>query len=1547
MTNNVNAYALPDYTPTPPGPPQRTLNNRAQRGQALAVPLPPPPQPMSNFGSGYNSIAAQQWGAPGMSHLPMGPMGQAVTPAPPRFNPNTANGAAKPYRNPTIGRPPGGGHTGGGQRAFDDTNPASPYEGFRSYAPDTMQAFADGGSVSYEGTGLDSMSDEDRQKLIVQATTPAAPAPAPWGGLAGLGGPTSAPTFEGPEGPRAPQNLREQGIASGAIRGDYSNLADPKHLLTAAETGLTAALGFQAPMLASTAIQGAAERLGAPEPVKDVAGFAPFVARGPASLLTKGAEALAGGVGQYGGTKLDEAAGTSGLGGPLGGPFALAGAIGGGKLGGAASEALPGLYKAAMPEPNVAVPGYGAGLPGGNDLRAQIKASIEAAQAEKAAGNKGMAGGGPTMSERIRAGADMPPAKAPAPTAYPNGEYSAAARAESPSSIRANVYGDVVTNTTPRVEPNPTLIQQTAAQGMERANAAAAPSMAPSRGDMGAFERPPSRPNVEAPTPNEGNAPEKAPISLPSPEVAQTGAAIAQSAGAPSTAIPQTAAQGMERASAAAAPSMMPSRGDMGAFEQRPSLPSQTPDAMEYLNAMVAGKEPAPPPRSGLPDFTPEQYAAANQRLGTPQGTGSEPGRRGPIPERPPSEEGQALADAVRERLNPTPTPDEALAKARADFTGNNAQTPLTPDEIAKLPDIGRLSPEQANGGPLTPEQQANAASVPATEPGIPLPESARAMTPDQMIATANRLNVPVDEGAITRGTELARMQEADKLQPALDSFRQQSAVGPRGSMGRAEDAVFNDLKGDAVKTEAQASSARQDAWKEQPATATGGAGGTAPPRSATESAGATGGGKGPGIMGYLQDLLYTPFGGDISSWLRQDVMRTLNPLRAKETGQVGQYVIKAQSSPEAYQQAMQELTSLPKTQAMGVKLHFADWSGDKPLMNREAMFSSWMNKIPGFARGNRSYAMDVNARRAIGMEQFLEANKKATPAQAQTYANYLERVTGRGSLGDLDKAASHLGPVFTSLRFAESIPQRASYLLPWTRLADGKTEMFGPVWREAVKDHAGFIATVAGTMALAQQAGLQVGNNPLQQSRDAKGNPGFGLIRIGNTDIDLTGGSRQYINTVMQLATGQKNGKDYPAVFGDGKYGYQGTVAEFLRNKLGPVPGAGFAATKATGADDKLGLQKELQFLRPDYWDQGVFGIKGDKGRVLDKLAAYVTPLWMQDVASAIRTAGSGNPVQAGAVAGAASFLGAGAQSYAPSAGAEALATHTQAAQDVLGNDQSLAKAFPNPDVANAVKGADYKDLLSGEKAAVLANASPDTKAKLDALAQDARDKGDPYQLRSDAYDQEHQNLTASQQSYLPAFEQLQQRLMSGQGDPHAVEQAISKLGAQQRAEQKAIRAETQDKVNAIIIPESKGTPAAKSDAQATLDAYRGLYDRTMARNGKQDYPKLEQAQKTFLSTLDPATRTRIEEATKVDNSNKAPVQTFFDNVVRPVADEYFKLTTAAAKNDYLAKNPHDEAILKVAGYGGGYPFIVHTAAAAEEIHRLSPSAPVQIRAR
>ncbi len=451
------------------------------------------------------------------------------------------------------------------------------------------------------------------------------------------------------------------------------------------------------------------------------------------------------------------------------------------------------------------------------------------------------------------------------------------------------------------------------------------------------------------------------------------------------------------------------------------------------------------------------------------------------------------------------------------------------------------------------------------------------------------------------------------------------------------------------------------------------------------------------------QELLYAPFGGDLST--PRNIATTLfNPmgwLRGENQKVVGA-MFDALKSAGGKQGVMEQLHNLPGIESMGVKMH---WAGEGGTLGRETMRSGILDKIiPGYGRLGDAYEAGLNAARAYKVEGFINRTRGITPPMAQTFANYAERVTSRGTLGPLENSMKALGPVFTSIRMMASIPQRASYLLPWTRLADGSTQMFGPVWKEAVIDHAGYVASIVSALELAKAAGLKVGIDPLQQTRNAKtGDPGFGKVRVGNTDFDMTFGQGRYVNAVIQAATGEKNGKSYPTLIDDTgfKGAYQGTIADFLRNSVGPIPSAGFAGAKAAGVEGKA-----IDYLRPDFWDKGVTG----KGTTLDHVAQFVTPLWIQDVADAYNNA-KGNKLGAGITAGIPAFFGAGVQSYPPSATEQ---------RNLSLTPDTLKSAFPDsPTAQRVLAGKTWDALLPSEKAAispVIKAQDPDYWAKFDA---------------------------------------------------------------------------------------------------------------------------------------------------------------------------------------------------------------------------------------
>lgn len=665
----------------------------------------------------------------------------------------------------------------------------------------------------------------------------------------------------------------------------------------------------------------------------------------------------------------------------------------------------------------------------------------------------------------------------------------------------------------------------------------------------------------------------------------------------------------------------------------------------------------------------------------------------------------------------------------------------------------------------------------------------------EEIIQQANRLGVPVDEGAIMRGTPAARDPEIAKVQAAADA-----ELNSRGanSMTNATDNVFNhfwELQGE---RQAQDTADKIQRWSDQFGDYGGGG-------RAGE------GSKAGGVMRQIMDILYTPFGGDLSSVLRQDSMRMLNPLRAGESIDVLKDTGRAIASHDEAIQLAQELRQ--RAEALVPNPHLSDWQGGA-FANRETMYSSLLNKLPGYEALNRGFATEINSRRVNAIERFASAHPDASPALLQTEWNRLERTTGRGSLGSdsVEKALSKAGPLFTSLRFAASIPERTASLVPFTRLTDGSFQMFGPVWRESVKDHAGFIGTVLTAMAAAQQAGLKVGWDPNNQTGGSNGRVPFGAIQLPNGSfVDLTGGAKKYVNAVVQLATGEKNGKDYPWLLEQAQNGqYKGTVAEFVRNMTGPVVQFSAAAAKEAGVKGK-----GIEFLRPDFWDKGVTG----NGSFADRAAQFVTPLWIQDVATAVRASAEGQKLQGGAAAAPLSFLGAGVQTYDSTA--------------------------PNPlaQMRNEALGsAKYSDLLPKEQQALneaLQKKDPEGYAKALAASQESQN---PIIRENQATREAIKNDRNAQIAPIVAG------VKDGLYSPGAAYAAIKQI--QDAASLKTAELLRDPK----YLDATKDFTNADSVARRALDAYYAVPNSAKGPDGKIDWNRVEQVRAELIASLDKA---------------------------------------------------------------------------------------------
>jgi len=188
-----------------------------------------------------------------------------------------------------------------------------------------------------------------------------------------------------------------------------------------------------------------------------------------------------------------------------------------------------------------------------------------------------------------------------------------------------------------------------------------------------------------------------------------------------------------------------------------------------------------------------------------------------------------------------------------------------------------------------------------------------------------------------------------------------------------------------------------------------------------------------------------------------------------------------------------------------------------KGLAKREEAFmSQWADKIPLGGRGvrmsERAYVGFLNRLRAdvfdslIMKAEKLGLNPKTNMDLTKGIAELVNRGTGRGSLGGLERSAVTLNTFFFSPRLMAS---RLGLLNPRYYIV---AHPF--VRKEALKSLFSFVGIGLTTVQLAKLAGATVSGD--LRSAD------FGKIKVGNTRIDPWGGFQQYLVPAARLITGQ-----------------------------------------------------------------------------------------------------------------------------------------------------------------------------------------------------------------------------------------------------------------------------------------------------------------------------------------------------------------------------------------------------------------------------------------
>ena len=281
--------------------------------------------------------------------------------------------------------------------------------------------------------------------------------------------------------------------------------------------------------------------------------------------------------------------------------------------------------------------------------------------------------------------------------------------------------------------------------------------------------------------------------------------------------------------------------------------------------------------------------------------------------------------------------------------------------------------------------------------------------------------------------------------------------------------------------------------------------------------------------------------------------------------------------------------------------------SGAGRLLEREEMVMSRLaEKIPGIRASQRAYVTFLNKLRYDVMSRIVaeweRQGIKVTSNDLDELAMFLNRATGRGSIGSLNRFSPALNAAFFAPRLLASRVQ-----LPFSTFSSSPL-----VRKRAAGDLVKFVGTGTVVLTLAALAGAKVELDP--RSSD------FGKIRMGNTSLDFWGGYQPLARYIAQFSTGQRkttrgarSGEivDQPGL---------DTLTRFLRSKLSPLGGLGWDVLLA---DRKDFLGNPL-FGGQRSYHGNPYGPEVSREDALKRQAfERLVPLFAQDLAEAIQDDG------------------------------------------------------------------------------------------------------------------------------------------------------------------------------------------------------------------------------------------------------------------------------------------------------------------------------------
>ena len=237
----------------------------------------------------------------------------------------------------------------------------------------------------------------------------------------------------------------------------------------------------------------------------------------------------------------------------------------------------------------------------------------------------------------------------------------------------------------------------------------------------------------------------------------------------------------------------------------------------------------------------------------------------------------------------------------------------------------------------------------------------------------------------------------------------------------------------------------------------------------------------------------------------------------------------------------------------------------EENLLYGEGKIMAWLgNHAPVIKQTTRAFRLGLATLRfSIAKEHLANMRRLgATTEELSGMANFVNRMTGRGTLGPAEKLAPQMNALFYAARLQASHIQAPAYIF---FKAFDSTKGSRYVQKLAARTLISSTLLAGGTLALAKAVGADIEVDPRSSN--------FGKIKIGPTRIDVTGGFAPMIRLVDRIATEAAGGKGLKTDIGDFRnIGVKELIGDFLQGKLSPGASTAYDAWRGENfAGEKL----------------------------------------------------------------------------------------------------------------------------------------------------------------------------------------------------------------------------------------------------------------------------------------------------------------------------------------------------------------------------------------